>query len=146
MRRWLVTVSVGAALGLALAGCREDEPEFKAVTLLGTVEEIEKIDASTARVEISYYSEKYNQERTDWVIVTPQTEILINGELARLDDVKIGERAEGTAIVTSEGDKRVITVKRVRIERAEPIVPATAADDLNPPRSPAAPADGSGGN
>ncbi|MFH0982514.1 MAG: hypothetical protein V2A79_13395 [Planctomycetota bacterium] len=108
----------------AVAGCKENEPQFKTVTLLGTVE---KIDPARSRVQISYYSEKYDKNVTTEVLVVPETEICINGELARLTDVKIGERAEGEAVVNRTDDEPVITVERVRIERAAPLAPVPRA-------------------
>jgi hypothetical protein len=110
---------VALLLGPLLPGCKEQEPEFKTVTLLGTVQ---RIDLVNARVQISYYSEKNDKNVTAEVVATPETEIFINGELAQLADVKVGERAEGEAVVTRQGDRQVITVTRVRIERPAPPV------------------------
>lgn len=116
-------IVMGVLAGAGVSGCPEDDPGFKTVALSGTVEAIEKIDAANARVRISYYSEKNNRNVTTEVIVTPETEIFINGIEAKLEDVKVGERAEGESIVTQRNGKRIITVRRVRIERAAPVVP-----------------------
>lgn len=140
MLRWVIALSVMALVAVGPTGCKEDEPGFKVVALAGTVEKIDKIDASSARVQISYYSEKRGREVSAEVLVTPETEIVINGQVARLEDIRIGERAEGEALVTHRGDQRTTTVKRVRIERAAAIVPATAVDPPNPPSDPAVPA------
>ncbi|MCP4590597.1 MAG: hypothetical protein GY842_07630 [bacterium] len=124
----LLTVLV---LCLAFAGCKDDDPGFKTVTLSGTVE---AIDLDKSRVRITFHSEKYDREITAEAIVTPETEILINGIAAELADVEVGERAEGETIVThEEGGDRVITVTRVRIERGELIAPIKPA----PPGQPA---------
>lgn len=116
----LLCTVLAVVVGAGLSGCKEDEPGFKTRTLSGTVE---TIDLANSRVEISFYSQKHDRKVTAEVVVTPETEIFINGELAKLEDVKVGERAEGEAIVTREGNKQINTVTRVRIERATPIVP-----------------------
>ena len=116
---WLV------AGGAAIPGCKEDQPDCKTMTLSGTVE---KLDLANSRVEISYYSKKHDKTVTTKAIVTPETEIFINGIAARLEDVRVGERAEGEVIVTRENHESVITVTRVRIERAAPIVPGRPAE------------------
>lgn len=130
----ILTLSLTVGLGLAPPGCREDEPGFKTVTLSGTVEDIDRADSS---VRISYYSEKHDRNLTATVVVTPETEIFINGIVAGLEDVNVGERAEGEAVVTHEGDRRVIRVTRVRIERAVPVVSGQPAAAASPSAEPA---------
>ena len=143
MFRHLATASMVVAAALAGSSCKEDEPGFKTVTLSGTVE---RIDSASSRVEISYYSEKRGRHVTTEAILTPETEIFINGELARLEDVRIGERAEGEAIVTRENDRRIVTVRRVHIERARPMAPSRLeAPERNAPTDAAPrPADAGG--
>ena|GEM_PF-1673997 len=125
----ILTVSLAVGVGLAPPGCKEDEPGFKTVTLSGTVEHV---DPANSSVQISYYSEKHDRNLTATVVVTPETEIFIDGIVARLEDVKVGERAEGEAVVTREGERRVITVTRVRIERARSVVPGHSASAAYP--------------
>lgn len=120
---YLLAMLLTVLMALAGPGCKEDEPGFKTVTLSGSVE---AIDLANSRVQISFYSQKYDREMTTEAIVTPQTEILINGIAAGLEDVQVGERAEGETVVTHQEGRRVITVTRVRIDRAEPIVSGDA--------------------
>ena len=115
-----LTILLGIAIGLTCSGCKEDDPGFKTVTVSGTVE---KIDLANSRVEITFYSDKHRKTVITEVVVTPETEIFINGELAQLADVKLGERAEGEAVVTREGDEQINTVTRVQIERPTSVTP-----------------------
>ena len=118
--RSFLTALLSIAVGLTCSGCKEDDPGFRTVTVSGTVE---KIDLANSRVEISFYSDKRKKTVITEVVVTPETEIFINGELAQLADVKLGERAEGEAIVTREGDEQINTVTRVQIERPTSVTP-----------------------
>ena len=111
-------LTLAVLAGLAGAGCREDEPSFKTVTLSGTVE---RVDLPTGRMEISYENEKGEKRVISDVLTTPDTEVFINGELARLSDLRVGERAEGEAVVTRDDTRQIITVTRVRVERPLPM-------------------------
>jgi uncharacterized protein YdbL (DUF1318 family) len=130
--RWLSLVSL--LLVWSLVGCREDKPQQRTVPVSGT---IEKIDLAKRTVEVSAYNEKTRREDQYTVHVTDDTEVLVNGSIARMEDVRVGERAEGTIkIVKENGSKRFVAVQ-VNIDRAEIIKAPEAA---SAPHATAAPA------
>ena len=59
-----------------------------------------------------------------------ETEILINGALAKLADLRPGERAAGTVRVarTENGNKRLIAIS-IHVDRAEVLVSPGATDE-----------------
>ncbi len=140
--QFLGLVLLAAVPGAGHCGCSEDDPGFKTAALAGTVEEI---DLAGSRVRISYYSEKHGKNMTAEVFVSPETEIFINGIEAKLEDVRIGERAEGESVVTQRNGKQTITVTRVRIERAAPVVPRAPGVTTEAPDAPTTSPAGPGG-
>ena len=118
-RCWLIIAAVACTVP---AGCSERTHEPKVVSLKCVVE---RIDRQNKEVTVRFYSEKRDAELTEVVRVTDETEILINGALARLADVKEGERAEGSIRVTKSADATVYTALRVQIIRADPLKAAS---------------------
>jgi hypothetical protein len=106
-------VILGAMLAMSTAGCKQAEPDFRTEALVGTVEEI---DLAGARMRVSFYGRKH--ERRERVVrVTPDTEIFINGVAARLDDLRVGERADGVAVITRHDEREVIRLTRIHVSR-----------------------------
>lgn len=122
-RTWLLIAAVACGVS---AGCNEREHEPKVVSLKCVVE---RIDRQNREVTVRFYSEKRDAELTQVVRVTDETEILINGALARLADIKEGERAEGSIRVTKSADATVYTALRVQIKRADPLKAASGGAD-----------------
>lgn len=122
-RTWLMIAAIACG---SLGGCTEREGEPKVVSLKGVVE---RIDRQNREVTVRFYSEKRDAELTQVVRVTDETEILINGALATLTDVKEGERAEGSIRVTKSADATVYTALRVQIIRADPLKAASGGAD-----------------
>ena len=122
-RTWLIIAALACGLS---AGCSKRNHEPKVVSLKGIVE---RIDRQTKEVTVRFYSEKRDAELTQVVRVTDETEILINGVLATLADVKEGERAEGSIRATKSGDETIYTALRVRIKRADPLKAASGGAD-----------------
>ena len=112
MMRLLVIALAATALG----GCAEKEKETEVVDVEGTVE---KIDVPGQSVVVRTYNRKHDREIRATVHVTDNTEILINGSLAKLDDVKVGETAFGSVKVIKENGNRRFVALRVRVEREE---------------------------
>jgi hypothetical protein len=125
---WMVTCVATSAAMLAAGGCSESEDKPTVRELEGT---IESIDDQARAVRVRFYLEKEGVEMTETVHVTDETEIFINGALARFGDVKEGERAKGTVrIEKQDGGQRLVTALRVHIKRAEVI---KATDTPKPP-------------
>ncbi len=120
---------IGFAVALAsafclLTGCSKEKNEPRMDEVTGT---IENIGAKT--VTVRSFSKKHNKELTYDVQVDSETEILINGSLASISDLKIGEAASGSVrIVEKDKDQRIITAVKVRVERAE-VLKAPGAGD-----------------
>ena len=115
-------------------GCAKKGDQSKIIEVEGVVA---KIDLAHGTVTVRIYSQKHKQELERIVNVTEETEILINGGLAELEDVKIGEKAVGSIKVVREGDQKRYVALNVAIERAEVLVapdtktpPATSDDDI----------------
>jgi hypothetical protein len=118
-----------------VSGCREKRESTTVRELVGTVEEI---DLNARKVKVKAYIEKHEAYETFLVDVTDETEILINGSLATLKDVREGERAEGRVRVTKHEGKTQLTALAVSIERGE--VLAAPGTEAAPPPGGAAPA------
>ncbi len=121
---------IGLAFALAsaicmFAGCSEEKKKSHIEEVTGTIENI-----GTRSVVVRTFSQKHNKELKFDVIVDPETEILINGSIASIKDLKVGETAFGSVRVEEKGDdKKVITAVKVRVERAEVLRVPTAAGD-----------------
>lgn len=76
------------AILACVAGCYEkkEPPAYKTIT--GTAEQI---DENTNKVSMRWYNERRQREEIISGEVTDQTEILINGRVARLNDIRIHE-------------------------------------------------------
>jgi hypothetical protein len=120
-------ISVAAALLMGcggFTGCKEREPEPRVITLEGVVEQI---DLKARVVTVRFYSEKHERILRKAVRVSDQTEVFINGALAELEDVKVGERAAGTVRIDRGGDEDddEFTALRVEIKRSAPLKPTS---------------------
>lgn len=121
----LPRVALVLAAAMLLSGCTEEKRKSRELDVTGTVE---SVDLANRTVEVSTFIEKLGSEQKFSVRVTPDTEILIDGALAKLEDVRVGERARGDISVETEGNKKVYVAIQVSIERGETIVsPASKA-------------------
>lgn len=97
---------------LASPGCRKQDPGFEIVTLEGKIEQIERITDETGEITLLYYSEKHKQEMTGMGLVTRETEIMINGAIGKLQDLREGDRVRGEVRIEKTGkEKRQIALK-----------------------------------
>ncbi len=112
-----------ASIVLLAGGCRDKPTEPTTIVLDGV---IEKIDLPGQEITVRYYAEKQKTERKQKVRFNIATEVLINGALARLEDIRVGERARGEVLIEQSADDMVYTAKRVEIRRAEPLKPTPA--------------------
>ena len=117
-RRSSVLFALGLACGGSwlLSGCSEEAPERKYRVLEGTAE---KIDLKTGQVSMNYFSKKRNQEIAVEGRVTDETEVLINGRLARLEDIRPQEHVRVTGYKEGKGANALVVVTKVEIERAD---------------------------
>jgi len=105
------------SIGLVhIVGCGQEKAEPEIQTRTGTVL---SIDEATGKVAMSFYHKKKQIEVTIEGTVTPQTEILINGRIAKMNEVKIGEKVTVTGRVEKDGARTRLVATKVVIERAE---------------------------
>jgi len=109
-------------LGAVAPGCNEDEPDFEIITLdQARIEKIDLTREGQGKITVSYYSEKRKAEVIGEGLVTKETEILINGAVAKLKDLREGERVRGEVRVEKKGrDKRQVAIK-IFVDRPKPV-------------------------
>jgi predicted lipase len=117
MGRCLVVVAV--ALG---GGCSRAKQSSQVVTMEGRVEKISLTSDATGEIAVLYRN-KEKQEIIGTATVTNESEVMINGVLGKLADIKEGERIRGEVVVTRNGDKRTQRVLKIYVDRAEPVKP-----------------------
>lgn len=104
-----------------LGGCKKNEESPKVQSLKGKVEKIEVNPDGTGRITIIYFSEKQDQEITGTGLVTKETEILINGAVASLSDIREGERVRGEVRIVKKGEERTQIALKIYIDRPKPV-------------------------
>ncbi len=101
-------------------GCRRNDPGFELISLEGTIEEIKRNRDGTGEITVLYFSEKHGQEMLGMGLVTSETEIMINGAVAKLADLREGDRIRGDVRVDGkQGEKRQVALK-IYVDRPEP--------------------------
>jgi transcription termination factor Rho len=110
-----------ALAALASPGCRRNDPGFELVSLEGTIEEIKRNREGTGEITVLYFSEKHGREMLGTGLVTSETEIMINGAVAKLDDLREGDRIRGDVRVDGkQGEKRRVALK-IYVDRPTPL-------------------------
>jgi hypothetical protein len=115
-----VVYPTALALAFSSAGCREDKPDFEVITLEGRIEKISLTSDETGEITVSYYSEKQRQEIVGTGRVTKDTEIMVNGAIAKLRDLREGERVRGEVRVDRKGGDRTQTALKIYVDRPKP--------------------------
>lgn len=111
-RRWCVVTTSIVLLGLA--GCREKGPKRTYAVREGRVR---SVNPETGEVSMTYVDPKTNAKIIIQGRVTQNTEILVNGRSASLDDVRIDEWVKVTGYREGpKSDPRVVAT-RVEIQR-----------------------------
>ncbi len=106
---------------MAMPGCRKQDPGFEVVTLDGRIEKIERTSDDTGKITVSYYSKKQEQEITGTGAVTENTEIMINGAIATLRDLREGERIRGEVRIEGKGDRKERIILKIIVDRPRPL-------------------------
>lgn len=114
-------ILITTVLLLAGPGCREGEPAFELVTLEGRIEKISRTSDETGEITVSYFSEKHKQDILGTGLVTQSTEIMINGAIAKLIDLREGERVRGEVRVDKKGAERIRTALKIYVDRPKPV-------------------------
>jgi len=111
----LATLSLLAFCGAN--GCRQREEGLEIHSLEGKVETIDRTSDDTGTITVLFYSEKQKQEIAGTGKVTKETEIMIDGVVARLKDIREGDRVRGEVRVDKQGEKKVQTAVKIHVER-----------------------------
>lgn len=106
---------------VVFGGCKKTEEGPKVQSFKGKVERIEVNPDGTGRITIVYFSEKQDQEITGTGLVTKETEILINGAVASLSDIREGERVRGEVRIVKNGEERTQVALKIYIDRPKPV-------------------------
>lgn len=109
------------AVALCAPGCRKDDSGPEVIPLSGTIETIEMTGEHAGRISVLYYSEKHKQEMIGVGDVTKETEIMINGAVAKLSDLRKGDRIRGEVRVHKKGGTKTQTALRIYVDRPVPV-------------------------
>ncbi len=99
------------------SGCRDNEPGFEVISLEGKIEKIDLTSDETGEITIVYYSQKQKREVVGTGLVTRETEIMINGAVAKLKHLRPGDRVRGDVRVEKAGDKTKRIVLKIYVVR-----------------------------
>lgn len=86
------------------------------VDLEGTVEKVRKIDADTTEITVRYYNEN-KAEMVGSGLITPETEIVIDGVLSKAGDIREGEPISGQVRIEKDGQQRRMVAIKINISR-----------------------------
>lgn len=106
---------------MLIPGCRSDKPSFEVISLEGKIESIDVQADGTGEISLRYYNEKRGAEIIGTAIVTPETEVLINGAIAKLGDLREGDRVRGQVRIEKKGKKREQIALKIDVDRAPPV-------------------------
>jgi len=104
---------------LTAGGCGDNDSPPEIITLEGKIEKIERTTDKTGKVTVVYYSDKQKQEIPGTAQVTAETEIMIDGAVAILKDLKEGDRVSGEVRVEKKGGKKVQSIVKIHADRTK---------------------------
>lgn len=105
-------------------GCGDKKKSSEEIIALeGKIEKIDAKQDGTGKITV-IFRDKKNLEMPGVGEVTPETEILINGAVAKLSDLKVGERVRGQVKVIKENNERKQIALKISAERTELAKPA----------------------
>ncbi len=122
MKQWLrltapvVLVALVAFSLSSTAGCRRSGSKRTHRTISGTAL---NIDEATGRVSMRFFHKDSGSYRTVEGVVKPETEILINGRVAQLNEVRVNEEVVVTGYVEKEGGTRRVVATKIQVQRDE---------------------------
>lgn len=116
-RCWLLV------LGLLMAGpaCSKKEESYDVLHLAGKVEEVDVNPDGTGELTVLYYSESQQQDVIGTGRVTPETQIIIDGVVSKLQDVRPGDQVRGEVRVEKKGEERKRIALKIYVDRPQQI-------------------------
>ena len=106
-------------VSLTAGGCGDNGSPPEIVTLEGKIEKIERTTDKTGKVTVVYYNDKQKQEVSGVGQVTAETEIMIDGAVAILKDLKDGDTVRGEVRVEKKGGKKIQSIVKIHADRAK---------------------------
>lgn len=106
-------------LGIGAPGCRQAEDEADILTLQGKIEKVDAKPDGTGTVTISYYNEKHGEEMVGTGEISRETEIMVNGVMAGIGDLRVGDQARGEVRINKRGKERRQIALKIYVERGE---------------------------
>jgi hypothetical protein len=94
------------------SGCGRQADEPKHRTIEGYAE---SLDPATNEVAMRWYNPRTQREEVVRGVVNDETEVLINGRSARVEDIKIGSRVTVTVRIEREGGQPHYIAKRIEV-------------------------------
>jgi hypothetical protein len=107
----MVAMAAGL-LAFGACGHKNTEPEHR--TIEGVAE---SIDPSSNQVSMRWYNPRKQVDMKVVGTVTDQTEILINGRVARLEDIKLGEKVKVTGRIMKDSGSPQLIATRIEVTR-----------------------------
>lgn len=114
----MLTVCVASLL--TSGGCRRNEPAFEVLSLQGKIEKLDVNSDETGEITLLYYSEKQGRDIIGAGLVTRETEIMINGAIAKLSDLREGDRVRGEVRLERKRGEKIQTALKIYVDRPEP--------------------------
>ncbi len=108
------TMIVLAAGFLACGACSRKNPAPEHGMIEGVAE---SIDTGANQVSMRWYNPKKQADVRITGTVTDQTEILVNGRVARLEDIQVGEKVKATGRLVKEGGTPQLIATRIEVTR-----------------------------
>ena len=103
------------------SGCSGKESSYEVLPLEGRVEKIDARPDGTGTIMVLYFSEKHNQEMIGAGEITKETEIMINGAVATLKEIREGERVRGEVRVEKKGQEKRRVALKIYVDRPKPV-------------------------
>ncbi|UCD28622.1 MAG: hypothetical protein JSV03_16325 [Planctomycetota bacterium] len=114
----LLTVSFSLLIG---CGKDSEKPEYKEVE-----GKVSSINLETDVVKMWYYSPKKQKEIELEGTLASDAEILINGVVAPLEDLRVDDRVKVVGRIEKHGDEKKLVATKVDVTRSEKITIDTA--------------------
>lgn len=104
-------------LTIAGTGCAKTDDGPKVMTLEGKIESLKLNADGTGELSVLYRSAKKNENVLGTALITPETEVLIDGVVATAKEIRVGERVRGDVRVDKKGGKKTQTVVKIYVDR-----------------------------
>ena len=120
--RVIFSVSTLLVVCVCAGGCRKQEPDFEIMTLdRAKVEQVKANADGTGEITVIYYSEKHGQDVSGEGLITKDTEIMINGAVAGVAELRQGDRVSGSVRIEGKGKKKKQFALKIKVERPKPV-------------------------